>query len=146
MEYKIINNSCLETLHLGVNNFIENGFEPLGGIFANKDKDGDEWFYQAMIRRDKEPERCEISGVKLGPTTEETKAVEPKPLQIEVGKFYRNRNGCRAYIFNENNDGESEITFDFCVDLHSTTLTARQNGRCFIECETPADLIEEWRD
>jgi hypothetical protein len=135
MKYAVINVKNVDELNMEVNDAITIGFEPLGGICANTDKYGTEWFCQAMIKRDKEP----------GPTNRESQSVEPTPLVLEVGKLYRTREGKKAFVFRKKGK-----VFRYCIVGESYIEKCTQDGRYYeydlFGEDTPNDLIEEWRD
>ena len=64
---------------------------------------------------------------------------------IEVGKFYRTRNGKKACVYN--NDGTDRWPFDFIVIGSSSTLSCRASGHVDRDgTETPEDLVADWSE
>jgi hypothetical protein len=55
--YKLVGAGDLETLERRVNEIVEDGFEPEGGLFHNAGPADAYRFCQAMIKRDGEPNR-----------------------------------------------------------------------------------------
>lgn len=164
MKYKVIYEQDFSSLHDEVDELIKVGFEPLGGICANNDSDGEEWFYQAMTKRDKEPEYCDVSGAKLRsaggkstiqetltvePTAEQSSLVEPKTLVLEVGKIYKDRIGDKWFVFFD--DGYSRydnycmhalrVGYPYCTEQYTRGGMYRNDGSV-----GGLDLIEEWKD
>lgn len=70
--------------------------------------------------------------------------LEEEPLKIEVGKFYKTRNGKKARCFFKYTNGIFKFTIDFCCD----TFEMRENGKCCgsLGTEFPLDIIGPWDD
>lgn len=63
----------------------------------------------------------------------------PKPLQLEVGKYYRSRDGRKVDIFRVHN----HPIFRFLGDDEKTY---KKNGEYFNSNQHPRDLISEWQE
>ena len=68
---------------------------------------------------------------------------EPKPIEIEVGKFYKTRNGRKAFVYAKTN---FDYPYRFCVamvgNLESYSVNAK-GTQSDIE-QRPVDLIAPW--
>ncbi|WP_428057217.1 hypothetical protein [Candidatus Avelusimicrobium fimicolum] len=69
---------------------------------------------------------------------------EPEPLKLEVGKFYKTRNGRKAWIV----EGTEDDTFPFRVaaQKESAVYTVTKEGKRFSEGMSGSDLVAPWED
>lgn len=71
-------------------------------------------------------------------------AEEPKPLRLEVGKFYRTRDGRKAFVYAENN----KILHPFLavkegqVDAYYVDAKGKQED----DVTNPSDLVAPWEE
>lgn len=70
---------------------------------------------------------------------------EPEPLKLEVGKFYKTRNGLKAIIY----DTEAAINYPYCIALiknkKSCTYYCTPDGKNSTDIEG-LDLVAPWED
>lgn len=69
---------------------------------------------------------------------------EPEPLKLEVGKFYRTRDGRKAWVV----EGTTDDTFPFRVAAQKelTVYTVTEEGKLFSEGMSGADLVAPWEE
>lgn len=67
---------------------------------------------------------------------------EEKQLKFETGKFYRTRDGRRAYCFFKEEDG----FYNFVIDGQRGCGTYAEDGLVLIEEENPDDIVDYWEE
>ena len=69
---------------------------------------------------------------------------EPEPLKLEVGKFYKTRDGRKAWIV----EGTVDDTFPFrvAVQKECAIYTVTEGGKRFSEGMSGADLVAPWEE
>lgn len=71
---------------------------------------------------------------------------ESEPLKLEVGKFYRTRDGRKAFVFAESNCENRNYCFDFVIVNQSTQVISCTKEGCYF-CdgdEDVHDLVAPW--
>lgn len=68
---------------------------------------------------------------------------EQESLKIEVGKFYRTRDGRRAYCFNQEEGG---FYNHFVIDGESGWGTYADDGLTLSDEEHPEDIVDYWNE
>ena len=68
----------------------------------------------------------------------------PEPLKLEVGKFYKTRDGRKAWIV----EGTMDDTFPFRVAAQKeyAVYTVTEEGKCFSEDMSGSDLVAPWEE
>lgn len=68
----------------------------------------------------------------------------PEPLKLEVGKFYKTRDGRKAWVV----EGTMDDTFPFRVAAQKelAVYTVTEEGKCFSKDMSGSDLIAPWEE
>ena len=71
-------------------------------------------------------------------------AYDTEPLKLEVGKFYKTRDGRKAWIV----EGTMDDTFPFRVAAQKeyAVYTVTEEGKCFSEDMSGSDLVAPWEE
>lgn len=77
-------------------------------------------------------------------STEGLYVEEPKPLKLEVGKFYKTRNGKKAWVVSY----KQGLHYPYIVAVleHEETYTVLENGYFSFENPNPEDLVAPWEE
>jgi hypothetical protein len=99
------------------------------GFIVRKNKDSDYWIVNDGIAR-------HFRGLYVD---------EPEPLKLEVGKFYKTRDGRKAWIVGS--AGEKEIfPFTVVAQEESEFYSVAQNGRRWCDDTDESDLVAPWEE
>lgn len=98
------------------------------GLIVSESPNGDAWIVGSIIVK------------KYGAYIE-----EPEPLKLEVGKFYKTRDGRKAWIAEYRN---TENVFPFLVAAQKelTIYSVTKEGRLYSEGISGSDLVAPWED
>lgn len=101
-------------------------YKMIDGFIVSKNKDGCFWVGDSVSSID-------------NPYIE-----EKEPLKIEVGKFYKTRNGEKARCFFKYINGGAVFAIDFCSDIFKTDA----KGKCVSEfsLSSSLDIIGPWEN
>lgn len=70
---------------------------------------------------------------------------EPEPLKLEVGKFYRTRDGRKAWVV-ECTDKKGAFPFKVATQKECTMYVVTKDGRRFFEDTDGTDLVAPWEE
>lgn len=70
---------------------------------------------------------------------------EPEPLKLEVGKFYKTRDGRKAWI-TECTDLKGTFPFRVATQRECSTYVITKDGRRYFEDTDGTDLVAPWED
>lgn len=70
---------------------------------------------------------------------------EPEPLELEVGKFYKTRDGRKAWI-TECTDLKGAFPFRVATQRECNTYVITKDGRRYFEDTDGSDLVAPWED
>lgn len=70
---------------------------------------------------------------------------EPEPLKLEVGKFYKTRDGRKAWIM-EYLPTEDTFQFRVAAQKEYSIYTVTKEGRRYSECASILDLVAPWEE
>lgn len=70
---------------------------------------------------------------------------EPEPLKLEVGKFYKTRDGRKAWVV-ERIDTEDIFTFRVATRKEGAIYTVTKEGNRFSEGRSATDLVAPWEE
>ena len=70
---------------------------------------------------------------------------EPEPLKLEVGKFYKTRDGRKAWI-TECTDLKGTFPFRVATQRECSTYVITKDGRRYFEDTDGTDLVAPWEE
>lgn len=70
---------------------------------------------------------------------------EPKPLKLEVGKFYKTRDGRKAWVM-ECTDMKGAFPFRVATQRECSTYVITKDGRRYFEDTDGTDLVAPWEE
>ena len=70
---------------------------------------------------------------------------EPKPFKLEVGKFYKTRDGRKAWI-TECTDLKGAFPFRVATQRECSTYVITKDGRRYFEDTDGTDLVAPWEE
>lgn len=70
---------------------------------------------------------------------------EPEPLKLEVGKFYKTRDGRKAWVM-ECTDMKGAFPFRVATQRECSTYVVTKDGRRFFEDTDGTDLVAPWEE
>ena len=70
---------------------------------------------------------------------------EPEPLKLEVGKFYRTRDGRKAWVM-ECTDMKGAFPFRVATQRECSTYVITKDGRRYFEDTDGTDLVAPWEE
>lgn len=70
---------------------------------------------------------------------------EPEPLKLEVGKFYKTRDGRKAWIV-EGMDMKGSFPFRVATQRECNTYIITKDGRRYFEDTDGTDLVAPWEE
>lgn len=71
---------------------------------------------------------------------------EPEPLEIEVGKFYKTRDGSKVVCYVICGNDTAEYPCKFAIIGEYQTFRTTKTGKIFADVEHKYDIIEEWKE
>lgn len=71
---------------------------------------------------------------------------EPAPLKIDVGKFYKTREGKKVIILTDDCEEKNYSYLVAEVGVWSTPYTIRKNGRIYETEANAYDIVAPWKD
>jgi hypothetical protein len=77
--------------------------------------------------------------------TERPYVEEPKQLKLEVGKFYKTRDGRKAWLM-ECTDMKGAFPFRVATQRECSTYVITKDGRRYFEDTDGTDLVAPWED
>lgn len=73
-------------------------------------------------------------------------AYETEPLKLEVGKFYKTRNGRKAFVYAKTDEGKYNCWAVIVNSITGGTFCCTANGEYTANKESENDLVEPWEE
>lgn len=89
-----------------------------------------------------------IKEIFINPTirlSEKSYVDEPDPFKLEVGKFYRTRDGRKAWVM-ECTDMKGAFPFRVATQRECSTYVITKDGRRYFEDTDRTDLVAPWEE
>lgn len=71
---------------------------------------------------------------------------EPDPLKLEVGKFYKTRDGRKAFVYTKTDEGKYNCWVVIVNSDVGGTFCCTANGEYTANKESEKDLVEPWEE
>lgn len=71
---------------------------------------------------------------------------ESKSLKLEVGKFYKTRNGRKAFVYAKTDEGKYNCWAVIVNSIMGGTFCCTANGEYTANKESENDLVEPWEE
>lgn len=71
---------------------------------------------------------------------------EPEPLKLEVGKFYKTRDGRKAWIVELCTETDNTFPFRVAAQKECAVYTVTKEGKRFSEGMSGSDLVAPWEE
>lgn len=98
-----------------------------------------------IMRKDKNSDNWAINDALCSRFDDEIYIEDPKPLKLEVGKFYRTRDGRKAWVM-ECTDMKGAFPFRVATQRECSTYVITKDGRRYFEDTDGTDLVAPWEE